>query len=620
VLALLAALALQSSAAAPPQSLRHAAERWVQQSPNDSRAHLALGRVWLAWPVVGRYQALAEFRTAARLAPADPEPLYDVMRTGFRLGSDEGEVIARDALLGMFALDPDYRDSWARFQEVYRNAAVWRRADRALARHPASAIALERRATIALSLAEPARAESLAALAQAMRGPTTALYLVRSDAAFLAGNDARGQALHDSAIAVADQDSTGALWSRARLVAAPEEVERYELLGADQQRAFFMAFWSVRDPNLLTSGNERLGEQTRRVSEARRQFQLLHPQRMLYHSADYRALLWFEEPGAVRWLLDTAATLAFQAGLDARGLMFVRHGKPEARLACTPDPLVASADPACISSLDGEGWLYHTPAGVTSVGFRAGEYFAPASWRQLRGIATLLQTDRTALPAPLDLRATAAFFRAATPGTTDVYYRAAGDTAALVLWNPDGAEAGRAAGRGLLGVSVPAGAYRVGLDVDSAGWLGRSRGDVAVPWFDPAALELSSLVLGTDSAAYQRRDVLRAMPPALNFTGGTALVAYAEVYGLAAAPDGRVRYRARYTFAPERSLVGRVLHGTDPVSFEFERELPGGTPVAERLVLEPGRVAPGRYRVTLAVTDQTRNVKSETAAIVVTIH
>jgi hypothetical protein len=56
------------------------------------------------------------------------------------------------------------------------------------------------------------------------------------------------------------------------------------------------------------------------------------------------------------------------------------------------------------------------------------------------------------------------------------------------------------------------------------------------------------------------------------------------------------------------------------VSFEFERELPGGTPVAERLVLEPGRVAPGRYRVTLAVTDQTRNVKSETAAIVVTIH
>src|SRR2546425_9513641 len=67
---------------------RRAAEQLVRERPRDAGAHLLLGRVWLAWPTVGRYDAVTQFRTAARLAPGDPEPLYRQAEAGFRLGSD----------------------------------------------------------------------------------------------------------------------------------------------------------------------------------------------------------------------------------------------------------------------------------------------------------------------------------------------------------------------------------------------------------------------------------------------------------------------------------------------------------------------------------------------------
>ena len=79
---LLLAILAQDTAFARAESLlaghklpaaRRAAERLVAAHPQDSRAHLLLGRIWYTWPVTGRYSARAEFRTAAGLAPRDPE-------------------------------------------------------------------------------------------------------------------------------------------------------------------------------------------------------------------------------------------------------------------------------------------------------------------------------------------------------------------------------------------------------------------------------------------------------------------------------------------------------------------------------------------------------------------
>src|SRR2546426_4964344 len=172
VVTLLLGLVMQDPGATRAESLlaardlpaaRRAAEQVVRERPRDAAAHLLLGRVWFAWPTVGRYDALTQFRTAARLAPGDPEPLYRQAEAGFRLGSDDGEWIAREALLRLFALQSDYRDGWARFAALYHDDDVWRRLDRALAGHPDDPMALERRAVAALGLREPPRADSLAA-------------------------------------------------------------------------------------------------------------------------------------------------------------------------------------------------------------------------------------------------------------------------------------------------------------------------------------------------------------------------------------------------------------------------------------------------------------------------
>ncbi|OLC76558.1 MAG: hypothetical protein AUH78_06425 [Gemmatimonadetes bacterium 13_1_40CM_4_69_8] len=193
MLALLVLLSLQDAAGRDPDSLlaarrlpeaRRAAERLVVQQPSDPHAHLALGWVWHAWPAAGRYRALDEFRTAERLAPAEPAPLWGQVEVGYRLGSDEGEGIARGALLRLLELRPGDRAAWARFLELYHDDAIWRHADRVLALHPDDVAALERRALIAIALEEPERADSLAARVLARRGPHVPAWLVRAEASF----------------------------------------------------------------------------------------------------------------------------------------------------------------------------------------------------------------------------------------------------------------------------------------------------------------------------------------------------------------------------------------------------------------------------------------------------
>jgi hypothetical protein len=590
----------------------------VVQGPEAARydSLLAAGRTWLAHPVIGRYQALEAFRAAARLAPDDPAPLYGQVEVGFSLGSDEGEGIARQALLRIFAIDPDYRDSWTRFRQLFLSDRIARRADAALARHQAHAKALERRAELAIELREPARADSLA---QRLQAPVMR-FVLRADAAFLERRDSAGQAWHDSAVAYAALDSSGALWDRAWTIANAAETERYAGIRSGERPEFFRRFWSQRDPDLITSLNERLGEHTRRLAEARHQFRLLHPFRMQYRSQAARDLAWFDQR---RWLdvqplQDTAHLRAYRAGLDARGLTYVRHGPPDLRVPCAIDARYGRDLPGCTGILDAEGWLYRTPGGVLSVGFVSAEYFSPVSEDQLQHTEILLQTDATALPAPVVVRGWTAFFKGPGYFATDAYARAVGDTVALALWFADGELHGRVAGAGLLALTVRPGSYMAGLDVDSAGIRGRWRGELAVPLLEPDALRLSSLIVTPDSNSADRVSLLEAMPPDLAFASGAPLGAYTEIYGLSVV-DGVARYRARYTFEPERSFFGRLVRGRSPVSFEFERRAEGSETVVERLVLEPGRVPPGRYRVTLAVTDELTNVKSETVTLVVTL-
>ena len=664
---------LQDPAAADPDSLlairrlpdaRRAAERLIAQHPEDPHAHLALGRVWQAWPAVGRYHALAEFRAAERLAPDDTAPLWGQVEVGYRLGSDEGEAIAREALVRLLELRPGDRDVWGRFLELYHDDAIWRRADRALALHPDDPAAVERCALIAVALGEPERADSQAARVLGWRGPDVVAWLLRAEASFQLGRDSTGYAWYDSALAHADVDSTGALWDNIRLIATPDEGARFAVTGPGDARRFFLWFWGKRDPNLVTPWNERIAEHFQRLAYVRRHFHLLHPLSLYHRSATARALTAAGLRGLQRQFvavepqlvplaserLALAAGLGPEprdaadapgersiyglSGLDARGLVWLRHGAPDARLAKARDPL-RSLDLPGVSALDAEAWRYETvdgaadgPASVAftrataSAGLQlGGDYiFTPTTARQVADTRRLLETDRTTLAASLRPRMWAAFFRGRTPGRTAVYYRSAPDTAGVALWDERGVAAALAGGPGLLRLSVPPGRYAFGLDVDSAGMRGRIRGAVTVPHFVRArAPMLSSLILGATDSAGDREAVLAASPADLVYRAGAALAAYAELYGLAADERGASRYVARYSFAPVRSFFARVLGTRHPVVFEFTREAPAADVTLERLVVDPGRLPPGRYRVTLGVTDVVRNVKSESVTVEITV-
>ncbi len=631
----------------------------VPQDTAVARAEslLAVGRAQFARPVIGRYAALDAFRAAARLAPTDPEPLYWQMKVGFYLGSDEGDVVAREAILRILGLDPDYADVWERFGTLYHNPKIWRRADRALAQHPDNVSAMERRAQLAITLEEPRRADSLAAEVLRRRevgaGPYVPAYLVRAEAGFDAGRDSAGYAWYDSALAYADLDSTGAMWDVVWMIASPAEVLAQNALVPGARRRFFERFWATRDPNLLTAGNERIAEHFRRFAYARRYFRLLHPLNLYHRSLRYRALIAATQrdflegrakrqadpyPGAEgdrllaasRQLPDVRpgdATASALAGLDARGLIYIRHGRPDALLRGYFDPLNPLGAPE--SPLDIKGWLYRTPQGTLSIGFRrasgsliaelaGGDFiFLPTNRRQAASTRVALERDRSTLPAPLATRTWTAFFKSAELGLTDVYYKAQGDSAAVVLWDAQ-QEPVRASGPGLLELTVPPGGYDLGFDVVSAGALGRARRETVVPRFSQVDLGLSSLALAPAASLLDREAALRGMPADLVYPAGTPLAAYVEVYGLTTDRAGRSQYRVRYGFEPVRSLTARLVGGARAVVFEFDRSVVAGA-ATERLVIQPDKLPAGRYRVTVAVTDLQRNVKSESAALEVTV-
>jgi len=640
-----------SLAAGDVQTALKLAKKLVERRPSDPQAHFLLGRVHYNRPIIGRWPALEEFKKAARLGPNDPAPLYWQTKVGFYLRSEDGDRIARDALLQLFAVAPDYLDAWSRFHDVYQDASIWRRAERALARHGDDPTALEHRAELWIALADGRRADSLLAIAVARRAPTVKTYLLRSEASFLAANARAGYAWHDSAVAHANQDASEALWDEAWTIASPAEETRYNALEPGEMQAFFERFWSERDPNLLTSENERVREHYQRRSEARRVYRLLWPQRMAYHSKAARALKGWElreelaklaimAPGAsgpssdlfaararaaqLKWpatdLADTGMGLAFHAGLTAEGLVFLRHGRPDRQAPCITDLLRPyTLAIGCNSFLTQETWLYLTPTGPVSISFWDNEYFLPTSQEQLRSTRVALRTDRTTLPAPLEARAWSALFRSSELGLTDVYYRTNGDSAAAVLWDTAGQiQPIRASGPGLLLLSVPPGLYRLGVDVDSAGKLGRWRSEVRIPHFSQVDLGLSSLVLAPSAVLLDREAALRGMPVDLEYPAAAPLASYVEIYGLTADRDGRSRYHVRYAFAPVQSLVGKLLSNARSVVFEFDRETESSMS-HEKLVIEPDRVPAGRYRVTVAVTDLVRNVKSESATLDIVI-
>jgi tetratricopeptide (TPR) repeat protein len=627
-------------------------ERALRRHPPDPVALVLLGRVHLAWPTVGRFRAWALFEEAARLDPTNPEPRYQQVQVGLRLGGADGERLARDAIFRILEIVPDYGDTWRVWRRLYEGNGHRRRALRLLERFddPASAL---RRANLLLEMGDYQGADSLLATEARRRPDDPAVLALRAQGAFETGRAADGESYYWAAVARSAADSADRLWRQIEAIASPEEEGSYWVTPTDERSQFFHRFWARREPDLTTPLNERLAEHFLRLRRARRDFTLLQPLGTFHRSPHWRALQggWTAEilkrigdftlagdvlPGRsaleddlaragigvdVRDVLEPDSVTRYaRLGFDGRGLMYLRFGEPQERLVSVGQ------------GIDVEAWRYvvdgrtvslvfarATAGGGASTSATPGGDFVlyPTNARELHNGALLLERDAPTRAPPLPLVAWAAFFRAAdsaaaNDGFHDAVIRTSTDSAAVAIWDLTDQEIVRMVGTSPLTLRVRDGVYRFGADARIGRRLGSVRAPLDVPPLGPGWLSISSLLVAVaEDTAPDRLMMARAMPADLVIERrGRPLTLYAELYDL---PDqrGTAEYDVVYTFEP----VG----GGSRVSFSFSRIVPAAATVFERLLVQPGQVAPGRYRIALAVRDRIFGLRTRTVSLDVTL-
>lgn len=604
-------------------------ENRLKREPRDVGALTLLGRVYLAWPVVGRWEALRLFRLAAEIAPDDPGPWYWKIRVGTYLGSADGESLMRSGLLGVLVRDPRYRDVWAYWDGVYRNPDFLLSAADILAAHVDDPGIAVQRARLLVEAGAYAEADAaIAALPPETQHNDGGVWALKAQGALERGDTINGLAWYEEAVRRSAQDSLQILWHQVAPIAWPDEDSTYATLGAPERSRFFRAFWARREPDLNTDPNERIVEHFSRLRTARARFRLLHPQSRFHYSLERRTILGSQSgrvlqaiqqdfdffvsgivPGRsrfedviqgagigvdVRDLPEPDSITRYRRyGFDGRGLIYLRFGAPDRQL---------------VSSEYGvEAWDYDVNGTRARVVFArasadgGGDMVVfPTSQVELHNSAIMLERDASSLAANRDLHAWVAFFRGGLPGEQTVYVGVSADTSAAAVWDETWIEAQRTRGRGPHIFTLTRGAYVLGVDAADGAARGRVRAEIEVPHLWRGGLTLSSLLMGParDTTAYTRDDVARAMPGTRRFPAGEPLALYAEVYGLSVDRDGMSRFQVQYAFEPADG--GRL------VSLSYDRATPASEIVLERVVVQPGRIPPGRYRLRLTVWDQVR--------------
>ncbi len=610
------------------------AQELVRERPDDPAALTVLGRIRLAWPVFGRWQAETLLARAGALDPGNPEPFYYLGQVGLKLGGDDGEAIARRGLLRVLALDPDYRDAWVLWCTLYRGDPERADAAQALARHTGAHDADLWRAQLLVELRDYVPAEQLLRqLAAASTGdPAPWAWLAR--AYYEQARDAEASRAYDEALLRAADDTGDVLWHQVRSIATPGERRRYAEAGRDAREAFLRFFWAVRNPDLADSVNRRIGEHFRRMAEARRYFTLLHPQARYHHSRARRTVLGGvgPAPGVDREALaadisgtrqarfgdapvlaglgprlDPAGeeTLNLEDGFDDRGRILVRYGTPTERL---------------VWNGDAETWRYHLPEGLLQVTFARAtadgggdEVVTPVVAGEYDAARYLLNTDRPDLEADLSFSFWPASFRREAGRVTDLVLFPDSVAATAVLFDAAGRETSRDSGTGrALHLVAPPGPYLLALDASRGRSIGRFRGTIALPSYRRDSLAISSLLIASGEVAADRPALEAAAPAGLRLPAGRPVRLYAEIYGLTPAGD-EFRYEAAYRFERTRSLLGLARRHVTTVS--FQRETPGGDAALESLVVDPGRLPRGHYRVTLEVRDLVGGARAASAAL-----
>ena len=309
----------------------------------------------------------------------------------------------------------------------------------------------------------------------------------------------------------------------------------------------------------------------------------------------------------IRDIDTTAAAIGYnlRTGLDDRGLTYLRFGPPRRRLVGSGNA-IAGACHAFGRDRDLEHWDYDDIGTVRF--FRvAGELaYRPMNDEMFDATKAAMTRNATSIPAPLSFGVWAAQFADTLPGAIDVVVVTTRGFVAAQLDGPVG-EAGPAQedSGGVVVLRASPGPYALVANAKLADTLGRQSLRLAVRALggEPGLSDMLLAPAWRDTAA-TRGAMLARLQRDLTFAPGTTLRAYAEVYGLPAAADGTVGYRASYQIHrsgnPARDAQADSLPGG--VRLAFQRLRPAsGRRIVEWLDITPAQVPPGRYLLRLEV-------------------
>jgi tetratricopeptide (TPR) repeat protein len=159
-------------------------------------------------------------------------------------------------------------------------------------------------------------------------------------------------------------------------VATPEELAAFDAAPGDSLGAFIEGFWAKRDAEELRAPGERLAEHVRRWRYVFEHFQLSAraegtPQR---GGANCGPGMFTPETGDPLSLTAPADLALLQPGVfaatwrgrrlvDDRGIIYMRHGKPDLRAAASAEP-PDTQSPSQTKTRPNESWKYVTPYGT----------------------------------------------------------------------------------------------------------------------------------------------------------------------------------------------------------------------------------------------------------------
>ncbi|MBA2565609.1 MAG: hypothetical protein H0V09_09340 [Gemmatimonadetes bacterium] len=646
--------------------------------PAEAYLQLGLSRRHLP---LHAFDAIRAFRQVLREDPASTPGLYELADTYLALDGWEGQREARRALVTLLEREPGYRDAYSRWSALYPDVRESRRLAEAFGRHLAADFRPElalHTARLHLQTGELEQLVELLDLWSSVEASASSLRLYAAGRLlFDKGHDADATREFRAGIQAARQpEDLEPYWEDVAPLMDAEELAAARAGDTPSQVAFLLGFWEARDPLPFSDANERLAEQYRRISEARRRYLWKKP---------------FAKEKVIGDYVDDLGRPSFDTrlegrSLDDRGTIYLRHGEPDQR------HVEVGGD---------EFWRYRrteAPGGRLHFHFKLmegpmgrgndtvysvlpttdiGDSNVRVGHAGQEGVANTLvglSTDTfvpSGGPAILPLQARPFTFRSlADRSRTDLLlaWEAASDSslmpgspsasrvlARMKLYDeayaellgltdtlsPNDLAPARAGGSapfaGAFELSTYAGdhAYAVQVETPDASSVALGRGQIEIPSYAGDGLQMSDLLLASrvtpasaDPAAPTRAGL--ALHPLVQprVSRRVPLSLYYEIYELRPLGTGRVRYRVEYRVSSDRPVrrgllqrifgaaAGEAEERPDGVSLAFEKERPGPLlSTFETISLDLSALLPGTYTVTAVVQDLVTGVEVERRAL-----